>query len=198
MAFNTTSGKMHVRTVDDIKKHMNCNWIFHQKREVDVAIIPFEFNINDDIMFIPDNLFLSPNELFEGYDIFFLSYQPGIEIKQRISPILRRGAISLINEDATFYIDAAAFPGNSGSPVFLKPSMMLNEAGTFSVNPGGKFIGVIGEYIPYAEVAISVQTHRPRIVFEENTGLSKVWSVFFINEIIESEVFKQQLQSIMK
>jgi hypothetical protein len=29
--------------------------------------------------------------------------------------------ISLINEDKTFYIDGAAFPGNSGGLVFLKP-----------------------------------------------------------------------------
>jgi hypothetical protein len=69
---------------------MNCNWIFHQNREVDVAIIPFGFDLsNDDITFIPDNLFLAPDELLEGYDVFFLSHQPGIEIKQKISSIRR-------------------------------------------------------------------------------------------------------------
>ena len=63
---------------------------------------------------------------------------------------------------------------------------------------GGKFIGIIGEYIPYQEVAISTQTGRPRVVFEENTGLSKVWSITFMRDIVESDVFKQQLDKVIK
>ena len=63
---------------------------------------------------------------------------------------------------------------------------------------GGKFIGIIGEYLPYQEVAISTQTGRPRVVFEENTGLSRVWSVNFIREIMESNTFKQQLDKVVK
>ncbi len=63
---------------------------------------------------------------------------------------------------------------------------------------GGKFIGIIGEYLPYQEVAISTQTGRPRVVFEENTGLSRVWSVNFIREIVESNTFKQQLDKVVK
>ena len=63
---------------------------------------------------------------------------------------------------------------------------------------GGKFIGIIGEYLPYQEVAISTKTGRPRVVFEENTGLSRVWSVNFIREIVESNTFKQQLDKVVK
>jgi V8-like Glu-specific endopeptidase len=32
-----------------------------------------------------------------------------------------------MNDDETFYVDAAAFPGNSGSPVFLNPSSMTYD-----------------------------------------------------------------------
>jgi len=63
---------------------------------------------------------------------------------------------------------------------------------------GGKFIGIIGEYLPYQEVAISTQAGRKRVVFEENTGLSRVWSVNFIREIVESNTFKQQLDKVVK
>ena len=63
---------------------------------------------------------------------------------------------------------------------------------------GGKFIGIIGEYLPYKEIAVSVQTGRPRVVFEENTGLSRVWSVEYLNEIIESDAFKDQIENIKK
>ena len=81
----------------------------------------------------------------------------------------------------------------------MKPSpIRFNEKG-ISIgkdNLGGKFIGVIGEYVPYTEVAVSVQTGLPRIYFQENTGLSRVWSVNYIRQIIESEQFKSQINGL--
>jgi V8-like Glu-specific endopeptidase len=64
-----------------------------------------------------------------NYRIFSLYPQPGIRIRQRISPIIRTGTISVMNDDRTFYIDAAAFPGNSGSPVFLRPTLSYDGKG---------------------------------------------------------------------
>jgi len=164
----------------------------------------------DDVLTIPENMFLSIDDLSEVCDIFFLAYQPGTQPQKRISPIIRSGIISLINEDKTFYIDASAFPGNSGSPVFLKPLPVRFSrrsdvvqapvsSGDIAMGPdpsGGKFIGIVGEYITYREHAISTQTRRTRIVFEENTGLSRVWSISFIKEILESESFRQQLATV--
>ena len=54
-------------------------------------------------------------------------------------------------------------------------------------------MGIIGSYIPYEEIAVSVQTGHPRVVFEENTGLARVWSVEFIKEIMESDIFRKQI-----
>ena len=146
-------------------------------------------------------MFLLPDRIFELYDVFFLSYQPGIEPKINISPVIRSGIISMINNDKSFYIDASAFPGNSGSPVFLKPSpIRFDEKGGISIGGaslGGKFIGIVGEYVPYREYAVSLQTGRLRVMFEENTGLSKVWSVEFIKEIIDSDTFKEQLNKML-
>jgi len=201
--FNLKDGKIGSRSLDEIKKTFTINWIFHENKDIDIAIIPFGLDLQkDDVKTIPDKLFLGTDRLFELYDVFFLSYQPGIQPQKRISPVIRNGTISLINNDKTFYIDASAFPGNSGSPVFLKPSPIRFDEGSISIGGedqlGGKFIGIIGEYLPYQEVAISTQTGRPRVIFEENTGLSKVWSVTFINDIVESAVFKQQLEKVMK
>jgi hypothetical protein len=150
----------------------------------------------DDVLVVPDNLFQTTDRLFELYDIFFLSYQPGIETKKVMSPVIRNGTISLVNADKTFFVDAFAFPGNSGSPVFLKPSPIRFDEGGISIggdNLGGKFVGIIGSYLPYEEIAISIQTGRPRVVFEENTGLAMVWSVEFIKEIVDSDIFTKQL-----
>jgi hypothetical protein len=187
--------------INEVKNKYKVNWIFHPDEKVDIAIIPFGLSSTADVKTIPEDLFLTIDRLFELYDIFFLSYQPGIEPQGKISPVIRSGSISLISDDKTFYIDGAAFPGNSGSPVFLKPSPIRFDEQEISIGGdklGGKFIGIIGEYIPYREVAISVQTQRPRVVFEENTGLSKVWSVAFIKEIIESEIFKEQLARVLE
>lgn len=201
--FNTKDGRIGWRSITEIKKNGLVNWVFHQNEHVDIAVIPFPLDPQkDDVKVLPDTMFVTVDRIFELYDIYFLSFQPGIEIQDRIIPVIRSGTVSLINKDRTFYIDGFAFPGNSGSPVFLKPSpIRFDEKGGISVGGdplGGKFIGVIGEYIPYQEVAISTQTMRPRVVFEENTGLSKIWSVAFIKEIVESNPFILQLKKFLK
>jgi len=200
--FNLKDGGVTIRSITEIKDKYEVDWVFHSDPDVDIAMIPFMLDVaEEDVRVVKNELFLSSEELFELYDVFFLSYQPGIELKGRITPIIRSGTISLLEDDGTFYLDAAAFPGNTGSPVFLKPSpIRYNQSGyTIGTDPlGGRFIGIIGEYVPYQEVAVSAQTGRPRIVFEENTGLSRVWSVSFIKEIVESETFKSQFKWINK
>lgn len=200
--FNSKGKGINIRPIQGIKKEFKVDWVFHDKPEVDIAIIPFPLNeAQDDVKVIPDSMFTTSDNISELDDIFFMSYQPGIEPKTKILPILRNGIISLVDEDRTFYINAAAFPGNSGSPVFLKPTPVRFSANNIAIGDdklGGTFIGVVGEYIPYQEVAVSVQTKKPRVVFEENTGLSKVWAVEFIKEIFESDVFKKQLGRIAK
>jgi hypothetical protein len=187
--YNTKEGKIQAVRLDEIKNALGINWIFHDKKEVDIAIIPFPVDEqSDESKFILTPLFVPTDQFYEVFDIFFLSYQPGLTVQRRISPIFRSGTISIMNDDNTFYIDAAAFPGNSGSPVFLKP---YNEG----TSAKGGFIGIIGEYIPYREKAVSLQTGRVRVIFEENTGLSKVWSGSYLKQIIESEKFRQQIES---
>jgi len=200
--FNSKDGRIASRSIEEIKRNFSVDWIFHEKKEVDIAIIPFGLDPqNDDVKIISDDMFISIERLFELYDVFFLSYQPGMQPQKKISPIIRAGTISVINEDKTFYIDASAFPGNSGSPVFLKPSPIRYDEEGISVGGdklGGKFIVIIGEYISYQEIAISTQTSRPRVIFEENTGLSRVWSVPFIREILDSNIFEEQLNKLVK
>lgn len=202
--FHDKGGKIINRSFKDIKS-IGVNWLFHKDSIVDIAMIPFPLNEkSDDFAVIPQNLFLPIEELHETYDVVFISYQNRISQINNLSPIFRTGMLSIINTDKTFYIDGNAFPGNSGSPVFLKPAMVrYNKSGgtttTIGADPvGGKFIGIVGEYETYSEIAISSQTGRPRILFEENTGLTKVWSVNYIAAIIDSPDFKQQLDKIKK
>jgi len=200
---NLLNGQIAARKIVEIKKQFGVQWIFHPNPQVDIAMMPFGLDPKaDDVKVIPESLFLSSKEIFELYDVFFLSYQPGIRPQRALKPVIRVGAISLKHDDGTFYIDAFAFPGSSGSPVFIKPSpIRYAVSGGLAItreNMQTKFIGMIGEYLPYTEVAISAQTSRPRVIFEENTGLSRVWSVDFIKEILQSEAFKEQHSKIDK
>jgi hypothetical protein len=35
-------------------------------------------------------------------------------------------------------------------------------------------VGVVSGYVPYQDIAVSQQTGRPRIIFEENSGLATI------------------------
>jgi hypothetical protein len=63
-------------------------------------------------------------------------------------------------------IDAAVFPGNSGGPVVARLPMYSGLV--------IKLIGIVHAYVPYRETAISMQTLKPRVIFEENSGLGVV------------------------
>lgn len=51
-----------------------------------------------------------------------------------------------------------------------------------------RLIGLVKGYITYTDVAISPQTKRPRVAFEENTGLTNVEPVDRIIETIQHGV----------
>lgn len=183
--FNSKRSEVAWRPIDQIKEKYKVDWSFHKNPAVDVCIIPFGLDEqNDDVKVVPDDHFLKTEEVPELCDVFFLSYQPGIEVGSKIAPVTRKGMVSRINEDGTLYIDGAAFPGNSGSPVFVRPVLLDQGAVRMSDKLGGRFIGMIGGYVPYREVAYSRQTGHDRVVFEENTGLSKVWPASFVREIV--------------
>lgn len=199
---NAKKGNMNFRKIQDIKNKFKVDWVFHSNPDVDIAIIPWPLDLkNDDVRVVPEELFTKSDRIFELYDIFFISYQPGVEMTNKIMSVLKTGTVSMINDDKSFYINASAFPGNSGSPVFLRPSSMRfddNNIAPGGDNLGGTFIGIVGNYITYQEMAVSVQTGRPRIVFEENTGLSKIWPVEFIQDILHSDIFRAQQMGLKK
>ena len=172
----------------------------HPKEKVDVAVVgipqayfdnlkqngvnPKFFTYGTDCYIIAD---LKNMETTEGDDIFVLGYPMGNVGNTRQYVILRGGVIARIHDmlegfSSDYIIDAPVFPGNSGGPVIIKPEFTHIE-GTKSQNES-RLIGLVKSYIPYSDVAISPQTGRPRVVFEENTGLTNVEPVDYIVETI--------------
>jgi len=198
VAFNSKTGNVIERKIREIKEKFKVDWHFHDNKNIDLAVMVFGLNPEiDDVKTIDETAFSYIKDIDVAEDIYLLGFQPGLSVS-KIKPIVRYGIIARLEDDKTFYIDSSVFPGNSGSPVILKPSPITLRGRNIQLGSThlGRFIGICSGYIPYEEIAISIQTGRPRVVFEENTGLSKVWSVDIIKEILNSENFKKELEKL--
>ena len=171
------------------------NWKFHQEADVAVVLLNAGMIRENQISFKCFSETLAParaNEigLSEGDGVFVLGFPQGnIGSDDRNFVIVRQGCLAriqdwLTEESRHILIDAPVYPGNSGGPVVLKPEATSIQ--NTKSNNRAYFIGMVESYIPYRDVAISPQTKRPRVVFEENTGLANVIPGDVIMETINS------------
>jgi len=172
-------------------------WFCHPNPKVDIAAVPVNFdylkqqgmepNVIASDQNAADRAKLAELEVTAGDGVFVLGFPMGLSGVQRNYVIVRQGAIARISElldkvSPTFMLDALVFPGNSGGPVILRPEI-TSISGTKS-QTNAYLIGVVIDYRPYIDTAVSQQTRRPRISFEENSGLADVLPVDVVNEAI--------------
>jgi hypothetical protein len=115
----------------------------------------------------------------EGDRVFVLGFPMGMVSPERQYVICRGGVIARIRDfldgrASDFLVDSTVFPGNSGGPVIICPSA-LAITGTSQIKKAD-LVGIVKSYVPYNEVAVSPQTGKPRMMFEENSGLTAVES----------------------
>lgn len=104
-------------------------------------------------------------------------------------PICRLGCIAHISEaqiqeDYNILIDIQNFPGNSGSPIILRPDAVAIE-GTENLMKS-VLIGIVHSYIPYEDKLQSIGTGKIVEIRSENSGIAKAHPVEFIREIIDT------------
>lgn len=126
-------------------------WIQHPDPEVDLAILPIGAFLNQQLVLgkkffyvsLDDSLIPTKDDL-ESFtaieEVVMVGYPNGIWDMANNRPIVRRGITATAptlnyNGKREFMIDAACFPGSSGSPVFL-----LNQ-GSYSPKSGGIVLG---------------------------------------------------------
>jgi S1-C subfamily serine protease len=131
-----------------------------------------------------------------GDGVFVLGFPMGLVEDWRNAVIIKSGIIARIEDlmiarSDGFLIDALIFPGNSGGPVVLRPEI-TSISGTSPQNKS-YLIGMVVAYQPYIDVAVSQQTQRPRITFEENSGLASVLPTDYITAAILADQKKRRL-----
>jgi S1-C subfamily serine protease len=182
--------------VDANKKQI---WTGHPDPQVDVAV--FQINIaaiqkagmiqgyfksDSDTMVTSE---MQKEQVSEGDFLYVLGFPMGLMPTDRQHVIVRSGIIARIRDlfdgrNSSFTIDSFVFPGNSGGPVVCKPETVSIQ-GTIATKRAA-LIGIVKSYIPFRDVAISQQTKKPRIIFEENSGLANVETVDKIIETIQA------------
>lgn len=160
-------------------------WIRHPNPEVDLAAMPIApllheankssmhlFYISLDKSLIPSESDIS--ELTAVEDILMVGYPTGIWDTVHNFPVFRKGITAThpakdYNGRKEFMIDAACFPGSSGSPVFLyNIGNYVNRSGGTVIGSRFKFLGVLyagPQYTATGEIKIvEVPTKQVPIV----------------------------------
>jgi hypothetical protein len=176
-------------------------WMGHPEANIDVAVMPINavrlreekirFNYFQSDAHVMNKKKASELGLTEGDGVFVLGFPLGLVGGSRNYVIVRQGTIArirdlLIGTGKEFLVDTTIFPGNSGGPVVTRPEIMSIE-GT-KASSSAFLLGIVQSYVPYQDVAVSKQTDRPRVIFEENSGLASIVPIDFAEEIIDQHL----------
>ena len=171
----------------------------HPDADIDLAILRINPNVlaEQGIQFsffhsnrdVADKKTMEDLGLTEGDFGYVLGFPMAIVGEHRNFVIARHATIARIRDymaeaSKEVLVDCMIFPGNSGGPVVTKPEAIAISS-TKAQN-AAYLIGVVAGYIPYTDVAISQQTGRPRIIFEDNSGLASVVPVQYLIDLIQS------------
>lgn len=197
--FNNTSGTFvkdyEIQLIDGLGRKP-----YTEHPDADVDIIAIQLNpqclINDSSIWGSINIYTESLDLcamkMEGIDEGWLVYALGFPmnlVSEFKTPICRMGCISRLTDAFLqpdkakyFLVDAQAFPGNSGGPIISKPEN-IPSAGGVNYIPA-RLLGVLSAYIPYKDVLISQQTQEVKMVQTENSGLTIVYPVDRMKEVV--------------
>jgi len=201
LRFNRKDGKTEIfRQPLFFENTREKRWLAHRNKLVDLALLNVSPKILEahqiDYFFFNQEIFAHYKDFRKigieiGDSVYVLGFPLGLAGKAQNFPCAKWGAISRIDKevmkkDKSFWIDSAIFPGNSGGPVLLRPSIH-SLTGTPVVSQI-YLLGVIRGYIPYIEELYTHQTKPPLPVSleRENSGLSFVIPMDFVRQIFRN------------
>lgn len=155
--------------------NFEAQWIMHPNNDIDICAMPVSTVLNQlaqaglKPFFVGLSYSLVPTEdqwadLNSIEDIIMIGYPNGIWDEKNNLPVVRRGITAThpafdYNEKKEFLIDAACFPGSSGSPVFLlNVGSYTDKRGNVNLGTGRVFLlGILyagPQYVNQGEVRI--------------------------------------------
>lgn len=197
LRFNSTDESVKIFDQNLILDTGENIWLSHHDPNIDLAVMNVNANVlvenKINPMFVTDDMFAYFNQFNEigiaaGDSLFVIGFPMGIAGEIQNYPCVKSGLVSridheIITQNKAFLIDSSIFPGNSGGPVFLKPTSIA-LTGTKSV-PNAYLLGVISSYLTYSDNLYTHQTNPPSIVSttRENSGLTLCVPMDFVKEI---------------
>lgn len=143
-----------------------------------------------DLVQIAYSAFLSEENIQAGAPLFIIGFPLGMRSEEYATPIVRRGMVAR-SDSENIIVDGFVFPGNSGGPVIYEPSIQLGKGFKTPILQGDWLIGMVVSEISYIEPAVSAQTGRARVTFEDNTGLCNVIPANIILDHLNSPEFQK-------
>lgn len=188
--WNTGSGKMNHFNFGFIQEQLpESKWFFHPS--TDLAIHPFGFTEKSKHSLIHEDLFITKDDhLSIGTEIYIFGFPLHLGITDILSPLSKKAETassftSISNTDLSpnllfILLDQDLAQGYSGAPIFTSPDIKL-KGNTISTSKA-KLIGVQSSTI------------------SDKTGgkLSLVIPIFYIEDIFESEEFKDYEKTMKK
>ncbi|GEM_PF-2370265 len=182
---NRKEGASDLITEAAVNQHSPHGWFKSSMQDVACRLMIHKGR-DSDIKFIRYSHFLTEPGIEPGAPLFIIGFPMGLRSEEYAMPILRSGMVARAAPDKIL-AEAFVFPGNSGGPVVYAPTditMFLS-----SMLHGQWLVGLVSNSVHYVDVAVSPQTGRPRITFEENSGLCSVVPASAILELLESPEF---------
>lgn len=188
----------------------NTTPILHPNPAVDIAAIPFappqdsgvDFKVLQKDMFATRD-FRESETVSEGDEVFFTGLMPQVYGRLRNTPVVRYGRIALITDEPFetedgkanyLYIEANSYPGNSGSPVFLRFGPIRQAGTTTIVGDRIMLLGVMHGYLQQGRSIdrIDIKAANEALAFFENINIAMVCPVDYLAEILDSQEAKKR------
>ncbi|MFH0780804.1 MAG: serine protease [Pseudomonadota bacterium] len=185
---NDAKGESILVSDDYATNFFKSGWLPSMK--YDLAIRLIVRSDTSDLLQIEYSDFLSVEHVQAGAPLFIVGFPLGMRSEKYATPIVRRGLVAR-SDSENIIVDGLVFPGNSGGPVVYEPSIQLDKTFTTPILQGEWFIGMVVSEISYIEPAISLQTGRARVIFEDNTGLCNVIPANLILDHLNSPEFQK-------
>jgi hypothetical protein len=162
------------------------NFIFPEDALLDLSLSVVQWPEGASTKGFTPSLFARPFDLTPGRELKVVGFPVSISVPDDF-PFVRYGMVSAAPDSSGYYyIDSNVFPGNSGGAVLITPEAdysmvdalmphakdsLAREAMGYYANT--RLAGIVVGYLPY-RVTARDQTGRPRIEFEENSGITLV------------------------